>query len=120
MLEEGAGRIINISSINALKGQFGQVNYAAAKAGVIGFTKSLALESARKNITVNAIAPGYVNTQMVSSMGEDIVENIIREIPKNRLAEPQEIAGLVKYLFGDDAGFITGETVSINGGQYLS
>jgi acetoacetyl-CoA reductase len=120
MLEEGIGRIVNISSVNALKGQFGQANYAAAKAGVIGFTKSLALESARKNITVNAIAPGYVNTSMVNSMGEELVKSVVREIPKNRLAEPQEIAGLVKYLFADDSGFITGETVSINGGQYLS
>jgi acetoacetyl-CoA reductase len=114
------GRIINISSINGLKGQFGQTNYSAAKAGMIGFTKSLAIESARKDITVNAIAPGYIDTPMLSNLDTGVREQIISTIPKKRLGTPLEIAKLVQFLFSDDAGYITGETISINGGQYMS
>jgi acetoacetyl-CoA reductase len=120
MREKGFGRIVNISSINALKGQLGQTNYCASKAGIIGFTKALALESARKGITVNAIAPGYTNTDMVSAMSEDIVKKIIEQIPVNRLGEPAEIARAVRFLVSDNAGFITGETLNINGAQYCA
>jgi acetoacetyl-CoA reductase len=113
------GRIINISSINGQKGQFGQVNYSAAKAGDIGFTKALALENARGGITVNAICPGYINTEMVQAVPKDVVEkNILPMIPVNRLGEPEEIARAVVFLASDDAGYITGSTLTINGGQY--
>jgi acetoacetyl-CoA reductase len=113
------GRIINISSINGQKGQFGQVNYSAAKAGDIGFTKALALENAKTGITVNAICPGYINTEMVQAVPKDVVEkNILPQIPASRLGEPEEIARAVVFLASDDAGFITGSTLSINGGQY--
>src|ERR1700756_5184351 len=114
------GRIINISSINGQKGQFGQVNYSAAKAGDIGFTKALALENARGGITVNAICPGYINTEMVQAVPKDVLEkNILPQIPINRLGEPEEIARAVVFLAADEAGAITGSTLSINGGQYL-
>lgn len=119
MCEQGSGRIINVTSINGLKGQFGQANYAAAKAGMIGFTKSLALESARYGVTVNAVAPGYTATPMVSALKEEILDSIKAQIPRNRLATPEEIAKSISYLASDDAGFITGETLNINGGQYM-
>lgn len=114
------GRIINISSINGQKGQFGQVNYSAAKAGDIGFTKALALETARGGITVNAICPGYINTEMVQAVPKDVLEkSILPLIPANRLGEADEIARTVAFLASDDAGFITGSTLSVNGGQYM-
>ena len=114
------GRIINISSINGQKGQFGQVNYSAAKAGDIGFTKALALETARGGITVNVICPGYIKTEMVQAVPKDVLEQkVIPQIPLNRLGEPEEIARTVVFLASDDSGFITGSTLTINGGQYL-
>jgi acetoacetyl-CoA reductase len=113
------GRIINISSINGQKGQFGQVNYSAAKAGDIGFTKALALENAKGGITVNVIAPGYINTEMVQAVPREVLEkNVIPQIPVNRLGEPEEIARAVVFLAAEDAGFITGSTLTVNGGQY--
>jgi acetoacetyl-CoA reductase len=115
------GRIINISSINGQKGQMGQTNYSAAKAGEIGFTKALAQESARSGITVNAIAPGYINTEMVQAVPKDVLEkNILPQIPIGRLGEPEEIARCVVFLASDDAGLITGSTLTANGGQYLA
>jgi len=115
------GRIINISSINGQKGQFGQVNYSASKAGDIGFTKALALETARGGITVNAICPGYINTEMVQAVPKDVLEQkILPLIPSNRLGEPEEIARAVVFLAAEDSGFITGSTLSVNGGQYLA
>jgi acetoacetyl-CoA reductase len=114
------GRIINVSSINGQKGQFGQVNYSAAKAGDLGFTKALALEGARAGITVNAICPGYINTEMVQAVPKDVLEkNILPLIPIGRLGEPEEIARCVVFLASDDAGFITGSTLSANGGQVM-
>ena len=114
------GRVINISSINGQKGQFGQVNYSAAKAGDIGFTKALALENAKGGITVNAICPGYINTEMVQAVPKEVLEkNILPLIPVNRLGEPEEIARAVVFLAADEAGAITGSTLSINGGQYM-
>ena len=114
------GRIISISSINGQKGQFGQVNYSAAKAGDIGFTKALALENAKGGITVNAICPGYINTEMVQAVPKDVLEKaIIPLIPANRLGEPDEVARAVVFLASDASGFITGSTLTINGGQYL-
>ena len=121
MRERGFGRIINISSINGQKGQFGQANYAAAKAGDIGFTKALALETAAKGITVNAIAPGYIGTEMVMAVPEKVLnEVIIPQIPVGRLGQPEEIARCVAFLADDAAGFITGSTLSANGGQYMA
>ena len=121
MRERGFGRIINISSINGQKGQFGQTNYAAAKAGDIGFTKALALETAAKGITVNAIAPGYIGTEMVMAVPEKVLnEVIIPQIPVGRLGQPEEIARCVAFLADDAAGFITGSTLSANGGQYMA
>jgi acetoacetyl-CoA reductase len=115
------GRIINISSINGQKGQFGQVNYSASKAGDIGFTKALALETARGGITVNAICPGYINTEMVQAVPKDVLEQkILPLIPANRLGEPEEIARAVVFLASEDSGFITGSTLTVNGGQYLA
>ncbi len=115
------GRIINISSINGQKGQFGQANYSASKAGDIGFTKALALEGARAGITVNAICPGYIATEMVMAVPKDVLEkNILPQIPVGRLGEPEEIARAVVFLASDDAGFITGSTLSANGGQYMA
>jgi acetoacetyl-CoA reductase len=115
------GRIINISSINGQKGQMGQTNYSAAKAGDIGFTKALAQESAKAGITVNAICPGYINTEMVQAVPKDVLEkNIIPAIPVGRLGEPEEIARCVVFLSSDDAGFITGSTMTVNGAQYIT
>ena len=120
MRDRGFGRIITISSINGQKGQMGQANYAAAKAGVIGFTKSLAQENARKGITANVVAPGYIDTEMVQKVPQDVREKIIGQIPVNRLGEPDEIARCVTFLADDQAGFITGSTLSANGGQYMA
>lgn len=119
MRERGYGRIINVSSVNAQKGQIGQTNYCAAKAGVIGFTKALARESASKGITVNALAPGYAETPMVDKVPDEIMENILKQVPVGRLAEPYEIARCVAFLASEDAGFITGATLSVNGGFYM-
>ncbi|MCB9983195.1 MAG: acetoacetyl-CoA reductase [Rhodospirillales bacterium] len=120
MRDRGAGRIINISSINGQKGQLGQANYSAAKAGMLGFTKALALESARKGITVNAICPGYIKTEMTESMDSAVLESIVKQIPVGRMGTPKEIAALVSFLASDKAAFITGATLSANGGQYMS
>jgi acetoacetyl-CoA reductase len=120
MRERGAGRIVSISSINGQKGQLGQANYAASKAGVIGFTKTLALENARKGITVNAICPGYIDTEMVARLPEKVLEVIIQQIPAGRFGKAEEIASLVAYLASDDAAFITGAVISANGGQYIA
>jgi len=115
------GRVINISSINGQKGQFGQTNYSAAKAGDIGFTKALAREGAKLGITVNAIAPGYVNTEMVQAVPKDVLEkSILPEIPIGRLGEPEEIARCVVFLAADESGYITGSTLTANGGQYIT
>jgi acetoacetyl-CoA reductase len=119
MRERSKGRIINISSINGQKGQFGQTNYAAAKAGMIGFTKALALENAAKGITVNAICPGYIETDMTAAIKPEVLDSIIRQIPVARMGKPEEIAALVSFLASDKAGFITGATLSANGGQYM-
>ena len=121
MRERGFGRIVSISSLNGQKGQFGQSNYASAKAGLIGFTKSVALENASKGITVNAIAPGYIGTEMVRAVPEDVLNSkILPLIPVGRLGEPEEVARCVVFLAADDAGFITGSTLSANGGQYMA
>jgi acetoacetyl-CoA reductase len=120
MRERGFGRVINISSINGQKGQIGQVNYSAAKAGVIGFTKALALENARKGITVNCICPGYIDTEMVAAMPEKALEGIVQAIPVNRLGKADEIAALAVYLASDQSAFMTGAILSINGGQYMA
>ncbi len=120
MRERNFGRIINISSINGQKGQMGQTNYSAAKAGDIGFTKALAQENAKKGITVNAICPGYVATEMVKAVPKEVLDkNILPQIPVGRLGEPEEIARCVVFLASDDAGFITGSTLTVNGAQYL-
>jgi len=119
MRERRFGRVINISSVNALSGQAGQTNYAAAKAGLIGFTKSLALEGALHNITANAIAPGYTDTAMVGAVRPEVLAQILESVPAGRLAMPTEIARGVVFLASDDAGFINGITLSINGGRYL-
>lgn len=113
------GRIVNIGSINGQAGQYGQVNYAAAKSGIHGFTKALAQEGAAKGITVNAIAPGYINTDMVRAVPENVLEKIIAKIPVGRLGEADEIARGVAFLVADEAGFVTGSTLSINGGQHM-
>ncbi len=121
MRARGFGRIINISSINGQKGQFGQTNYSAAKAGDLGFTRALALETASKGITVNAVAPGYIGTEMVRAVPENVLkEKILPLIPVGRLGEPEEIARCVVFLASDDAGFVTGTTLSANGGQLMS
>ena len=120
MRSRGFGRIINISSINGQKGQFAQANYSAAKAGDLGFTRSLAQEGARKNITVNAICPGYIATDMVMAVPEKVREQIIASIPVGRLGEVNEIARCAVFLASDEAGFITGSTISANGGQYFT
>lgn len=119
MRERGFGRIVNISSINGQKGQFGQTNYSAAKAGMLGFTKALALESAAKGITVNAICPGYIATDMTSAMKQDVLDSIIRQIPVARMGTPREIADIVAFLSSERAGFINGSTITANGGQYI-
>lgn len=120
MRERSFGRIVNISSINGLKGQFGQTNYAAAKAGVIGFSKSLALEGARKGITVNVVAPGYVDTPMLSALKPETLAMIADGIPVGRLGRPEDVARCVSFLVSGDADFITGATINVNGGQYLA
>ena len=119
MRERNYGRIVNISSINGQKGQFGQVNYSAAKAGILGFTKALALESAAKGITVNAICPGYIETDMTSAIKPEVLDSIIKQIPVARMGQPEEIASLVAFLASEKAAFITGATIAANGGQYL-
>jgi acetoacetyl-CoA reductase len=120
MREREWGRIINISSINGQKGQMGQTNYSAAKAGVIGFTKALALENAKKGVTVNAIAPGYIDTEMVQAVPENVLASIIGQIPVGRLGRGDEIADMVAFLAGEHAGYVTGSTLSLNGGQYMA
>ncbi len=120
MTERGWGRIVNISSVNALKGQFGQTNYSAAKAGLHGFTKALAQELVKRGVTVNTVSPGYVNTEMVRAIRKEVLDAIVEQIPMGRLAEPDEIAGLVGYLSSEEAGYITGANISINGGMYMA
>ena len=119
MKERGWGRIVNIGSINGQAGQYGQVNYAAAKSGIHGFTKALAQEGARFGITVNAIAPGYIDTEMVAAVPEPVLEKIVARIPVGRLGQAEEIARGVAFLASEDAGFVTGSTMSINGGQHM-
>ncbi len=119
MREREWGRIINISSINGQKGQVGQTNYSAAKAGVIGFTKALALENAKKGVTVNCVAPGYIDTEMVQAVPAKVLEGIIAQIPAGRLGSGEEIADTVSFLAGERAAYVTGTTLSLNGGQYL-
>ncbi len=120
MRERRFGRIVNLSSINAQQGQMGQTNYVASKAGIIGFTRALALESASRGITVNALAPGYIATEMVSAMPQDILESkILPLIPVGRLGEPEDVARIVVFLASDEAGFITGSVLSANGGQHI-
>lgn len=120
MRSRSYGRIINISSINGQKGQVGQTNYSAAKAGIIGFTRALAQENAAKGITVNVIAPGYVNTDMMKDLREDVLQGIIDTIPVGRLGEPEEIADSVAYLASEKSAFITGATLTVNGAQYIA
>lgn len=119
MRERSNGRIINISSINGQKGQFGQTNYSAAKAGMIGFTKALALESAAKGVTVNAICPGYIETDMTAAMRQEVLDSIIRGIPAARMGQSSEVAAIVSFLASEKAAFINGSTISANGGQYM-
>lgn len=120
MRERGFGRIISISSINGQTGQAGQTNYSAAKAGIIGFTKALALESASKGVTVNAIAPGYIDTDMVRAVAPEVLEQIVAKIPVKHLGQPEDIGRMVVFLASKDAGFATGATFTVNGGQYLT
>jgi acetoacetyl-CoA reductase len=120
MRDRGFGRVINIASINGQRGQLGQVNYSTAKAGVIGFTKALALENARKGVTVNCICPGYIDTDMVHAVPEKVLEGIIAQIPVGRLGKADEIGALAVYLASDAAAFMTGAVLSINGGQYMA
>jgi len=119
MCERGWGRVINISSVNAVRGQFGQTNYAAAKAGILGFTKSLAQEVVRKGVTVNAISPGYVETDMVMAIREDVRQKIVAEIPAGRLATPDEIADAVAFLASEGSSYITGTNLAVNGGLHM-
>ena len=120
MVERTWGRIINISSVNGQKGAFGQTNYSAAKAGIHGFTKALALEVARKGVTVNTISPGYIGTKMVTDIPAEVLESkILPQIPMGRLGKPEEVAGLVAYLSSDEAAFVTGANIAINGGQHM-
>jgi acetoacetyl-CoA reductase len=120
MCERGWGRIVNLSSVNGQRGQFGQTNYSAAKAGVHGFAKALAQEVVKKGVTVNSVSPGYVATEMVRSIRPDVLEKIVAGIPMGRLAKPEEIASLVAYLVSEEAGYITGANIAINGGMYMS
>lgn len=120
MCERGFGRIVNVSSLNGEKGQFGQSNYAATKAGIYGFTKSIALEGARKGVTANSVSPGYIDTPMVRQVPENVLNNIVAGIPVGRLGQPEDIARAVAFLTADDAGFVTGTNMSVNGGQYMS
>jgi len=120
MVERGWGRIINVSSVNGSKGAFGQTNYSAAKAGMHGFTKSLALEVAKKGVTVNTISPGYIGTKMVTAIPKDILDSkILPQIPVGRLGKPEEVAGLIIYLCSDEAAFVNGANIAINGGQHM-
>ncbi len=120
MAERGWGRVVNISSVNAQKGAFGQTNYSAAKAGMHGFTKALALEYARKGVTVNTVSPGYIATKMVLAIPQDVLDSkIIPQIPVGRLGKPEEVAALVVYICSDDAAFMTGANVALNGGQHM-
>ena len=120
MVDRGWGRIINVSSVNGQKGAFGQTNYSAAKAGMHGFTKALALEVARKGVTVNTISPGYIGTKMVMAIPKEVLDSkIIPQIPVGRLGKPEEVAGLVAYLCSDEAAFVTGANIAINGGQHM-
>ena len=120
MVERGWGRIINVSSVNGSKGAFGQTNYSAAKAGVHGFTKALALEVAKRGVTVNTISPGYIGTKMVTAIPEDVLNTkILPQIPVGRLGKPEEVAGLVSYLASEEAAFLTGANIAINGGQHM-
>jgi acetoacetyl-CoA reductase len=120
MVERGWGRVINISSVNGQKGAFGQTNYSAAKAGMHGFTKALALEVARRGVTVNTISPGYIGTKMVTAIDKTVLETkILPQIPMGRLGKPDEVAGLVAYLASDEAAFLTGANIAINGGQHM-
>ena len=120
MRDRNYGRIIHISSVNGQKGQMGQTNYSAAKAGIIGFTKALAQENARKGITVNCIAPGYIDTEMVAAVPEKVLASIVAQIPVGRLGKPEEIAKCVAFLASDESAFITGSTLNANGGQYAA
>ena len=120
MVERGWGRIINVSSVNGSKGAFGQTNYAAAKAGLHGFSKALALEVARKGVTVNTISPGYIGTKMVMAIPKEVLDSkILPQIPVGRLGKPEEVAGLIIYLCSDEAAFVTGSNIAINGGQHM-
>jgi acetoacetyl-CoA reductase len=120
MVDRGWGRVINVSSVNGQKGAFGQTNYSAAKAGIHGFTKALALECARKGVTVNTISPGYIGTKMVTAIPKEILDSkILPQIPVGRLGKPEEIAGLIIYLCSEEAAFVTGANISINGGQHM-
>ncbi|HET7671050.1 MAG TPA: beta-ketoacyl-ACP reductase [Burkholderiales bacterium] len=119
MVERGWGRVINISSVNAIKGQFGQTNYSAAKAGMAGFAKALAQEVVRKGVTVNTISPGYVETDMVMAIRREIRDQIVQQIPMGRLARPEEIAAVAAFLASDEAGYITGANISVNGGMHM-
>ena len=120
MVERGWGRVINVSSVNGQKGAFGQTNYSAAKAGMHGFSKALALEVARKGVTVNTISPGYIGTKMVLAIPKDVLDSkIIPQIPLGRLGKPEEVAGLCAYLASDEAAFVTGANIAINGGQHM-
>jgi acetoacetyl-CoA reductase len=119
MVERGWGRIINISSVNAIKGQFGQTNYSAAKAGMAGFSKALAQEVVRKGVTVNTVSPGYVETDMVMAIRQEVRDQIVASIPMGRLAKPQEIAAVVAFLASEETGYITGANISVNGGMHM-
>jgi acetoacetyl-CoA reductase len=120
MVDRGWGRVINVSSVNGQKGAFGQTNYSAAKAGIHGFTKALALEVARKGVTVNTISPGYIGTKMVTAIPKEILDSkILPQIPLGRLGRPDEVAGLIIYLCSEEAAFVTGANISINGGQHM-
>ena len=120
MVERGWGRVINVSSVNGQKGAFGQTNYSAAKAGMHGFSKALALEVARKGVTVNTISPGYIGTKMVLAIPKDVLDSkIVPQIPMGRLGKPEEVAGLVAYLSSEEAAFVTGANIAINGGQHM-
>jgi acetoacetyl-CoA reductase len=119
MVERGWGRVLNISSVNATRGQFGQTNYSAAKAGILGFTKSLAQEVIKKGVTVNAVSPGYVQTEMVAAIREDVRQQIVAQIPAGRLAMPEEIADAVAFLASENAAYITGTNLAVNGGLHM-
>jgi acetoacetyl-CoA reductase len=119
MCDRGWGRIVNISSVNGIRGQFGQTNYSAAKAGILGFTKALAQEVIRKGVTVNAVSPGYVETEMVAAIREDVKQQIVAQIPAGRLGKPEEIAAMVAYLASEAAAYVTGANLSINGGMHM-